>query len=500
MHAALGSEKEEAMKFIIRTVALSVALIMIVAVVASCSNVGGEDVTTTENITQIVENEEATSREIHPEIARKSYDTEFYMSIVPDSNQIDLYWVKESKNDTMTDAVYNRQERIREYLGVEIFAKTTDGENRYVAPFKSAIQNKDDSVHMLLSHVFYGVDSFITGNYLTDYNDIPEVNLDADYWNVDFMDEISVKGHMYLGFSDFNILRTDVVAYNKDMYDLYRDAIDEDFYTMVNNYTWTLDKMISIADLVHIDQTADGKSEDDTFGLVADFEVPCASLLQSSGINIVEMDEKGAYKIACYNATNKQKASDLVDKLYDLVRSDSAFFTDDIPLPARMFVGNKGLMYLARTTTLPGFLDDGINFGVVPYPMYNEEQKSVGYRSLQWGGYICIPSYLKNPVMVGETVEMLAFFSDRVNIAYYEKLLGKQVADSIEDRAMLEMIWDSVCSDFGLTYGSSMNKTGYAFMIPTLIRETSTQNLSSFNATNEALANRGLKKFFNDVK
>lgn len=484
------------MKSVIKIAVLVLALMMSLSILASCGGVN-EEITTAESETQ---SPDSTSREVHPSIAKKNYDTEFYISISPDTNQPDLYWVAESRSDAMSEAVYTRQERVRKYLGTEIFAKTTDGEDRYVAPFKAAVMNKDDSVHMLLTHVFYGIDGFITGNYLTDYNDIPEIDLSADYWKYDFMDELSVKGRIYLGFSEYNILRTNVVAFNKEMFDRYSDAIGEDFYTMVQNYTWTLDKMISIANLVYIDEGEMGKTEDDTFGLVADLEVPSASLLQSSGINIVEMDERGAYKVACYNATNKQKTSDLVDKLHSLVRSESAFFTDDIPLPARMFLTNKGLMYLSRTTSLPGFLDNNIDFGVIPYPMYDENQKNVGYRSLQWGGYICIPSYLKDPVMVGETVEMLAFFSDKVNVAYYEKLLGKQVADAPLDKEMLNIVWDSVCSDFGLTYGSAMNKTGYSFMIPYIIREGSTQNLASFNATNEASANSGLKKFFNSVK
>ena len=41
--------------------------------------------------------------------------------------------------------------------------------------------------------------------------------------------------------------------------------------------------------------------------------------------------------------------------------------------------------------------------------------------------------------MVGETVELLAYYSDDVNVAFYEKLLGKKVADAPDDRRMLEL-------------------------------------------------------------
>ena len=180
-------------KPLIKIASLMLALLMISAALVSCA---GENKTPDETQGQETQAPDSTWREVHPEITQKNYDTEFYISVVPDSNRVELYWVQESQNNTMSDAVYNRQERIKKYLGMEMFAKTTDGENRYVAPFQNAIKNKDDSVHLLLSHVFYGIDGFITGNYLTDYNDIPEINLDADYWNYDVMEAISVKDRM----------------------------------------------------------------------------------------------------------------------------------------------------------------------------------------------------------------------------------------------------------------------------------------------------------------
>ena len=52
-------------------------------------------------------------------------------------------------------------------------------------------------------------------------------------------------------------------------------------------------------------------------------------------------------------------------------------------------------------------MDYDISFGVLPYPMWDEKQKDVGYRSLQWGGYLCIPSYTRNLNMIGDTIERL---------------------------------------------------------------------------------------------
>ena len=493
------------MKFISRALAVMMAIVMIVSSFASCGGgktPEGSDQTTEKPVSsesQEQTSEEATTEEeFKPAIEEKDYGAEFYLSIMGDVNPVEYYWVAESSNDGMSEAIYNRQEQIRKHIGVEIIGTRTETVKGYIEPFKTAIKNKDDSVHFLISHVFYGIDGFITGNYITDFNDVYEVDLNAPYWNTDVMDQISINGHYFLGFSDFNILYTHVLSFNKEMLAKYEDQLDESVYSMVDNYRWTLDKMMWLASLAYVDTNSDGKTNDDIFGLVGYQSVPFIGFMHASNINVVEMDESGNYSIAVYNEKNKQKMSDLVDKLSALSRSEYAnlmggYFYNGMTT-------GMALMEISSTFALPNYLSSDVECGVLPFPMYDENQADVGYRSLQWGGYLCMPSYLANPEMVGETVELLAYYSEDVNEAFYEKLLGKKVADAPDDRRMLEIVWDSVCSDFGQTYFSVIESTNFVYMLPNITKVGATQNLASFVASHQNTANRNLKKFIAKVK
>jgi hypothetical protein len=141
----------------------------------------------------------------------------------------------------------------------------------------------------LLTHVYHGIDGFVTENYLSDFKSIPGINLDADYWNYDLMDDISLNDRMYLGFGDFNILYTHLVAFNKDLMAKYEDSLEAPVYDMVDNYTWTLDRMISLANMVYVDTTADGKTKDDTFGIIGLHDIAFCGFLHASNINIIEI-------------------------------------------------------------------------------------------------------------------------------------------------------------------------------------------------------------------
>ena len=478
----------------IKFLTIFIALVLFITSFAGCGNATADNNADDGTLPELGDG----SAEYVPDIEKKNYGEEFYLWVMNDVNAIEYYWVEESMNDSMSEAVYGRQEKVRAHIGVEIFGSKTPTVKDYIEPFKKAVQNKDDSVHFLISHVFYGIDGFISGNYITDFNEIPEINLDADYWNTDVMDQISVNGKNFLGFSDFNILYTHVLSFNKDMLEKYSDQLDESIYSMVENYHWTVDKMMWLASLAYIDTNADGKTNDDTFGLVGYQSVPFIGFMHASNINVVEPDEKGDYKISLYNDKNKQKMSTLVDKLSELSRSEYANLMDGYFYNG-MTTG-MALMEISSTFKLPEYLKSEVKFGIVPFPMFDEAQKDVGYRSLQWGGYLCIPAYLSNAEMVGETVELLSYYSDEVNVAFYEKLLGKQVAEAPLDRKMLDIVWDSVCSDFGQTYFSVIETSNFMYILPEVTKVGAKKNLASFVAEYESTANRNLKKFMSKLK
>jgi hypothetical protein len=101
---------------------------------------------------------------------------------------------------------------------------------------------------------------------------------------------------------------------------------------------------------------------------------------------------------------------------------------------------------------------------------------------------------MRDPALIGDTLEMVSFYSAEVNNAFYNKLLGKQVADSPIDQKMLEIVWDGLCSDIAQTYYSAMNDTQILYIVPYLTFEDSTQNVASFIASKESTVNKRLKK------
>ena len=103
--------------------------------------------------------------------------------------------------------------------------------------------------------------------------------------------------------------------------------------------------------------------------------------------------------------------------------------------------------------------------------------------------------------MTAETIEMLSYYSDDVNIAFYEKMLGKQVADVPQDRRMLDIVWDGICYEMAQTYYSLIkDSNNYLYALEMMTEESTTIKLASYVATTENSINKKLKKFFANVK
>lgn len=440
--------------------------------------------------------------DLKPDIEQKNYNKEFYLWIMDDTNKPSYHWVEKSDGDVLSEAIYQRQQRVYEHIGVEIIG-TVRYENylTYTEPFKTAVKNKDGSVDMMLCHNFSGVPSLVSESYLTDISNLPGIDLGADYWNQQFMEDLSIADRYYLGFSDFNILYTHVITFNKTMMDQYASALPKSVYDMVRSYEWTIDQMISLAQLVSIDRTGDGKTADDTFGITGRHMNEFPGFLHASNINIVEKDESGKYTVALMNSLYAEKTSALVDKLLALSDSSCSYFdyntTTELTIP---LTSGRTLLHITPTLSLAGYLQHDVAFGVLPYPLWDTDQKDVGYRHLQWGGYITVPAYLSDEDMTGETLELLAYYSEDVKTAYYEKMLGKQVADAPDDREMLSIVWDTVCTDFAQTYGGDLCGSDLLYLMAKVTDPNSSMNLASSVASMQRTANRAIATFITKVE
>lgn len=450
-----------------------------------------------EHVSSVEPAPEQTERPNEPELETKFYDDYFYLSIVNDSNPIDYYRYDSSASSSVVDeALYARQMSIYEKIGVEIVVTNAGNADNYTVPFMTAIKNLDGSVDTLLSHSDSGVSKLVAENYLKEFGNLPGIDLSKSYWNLDVMDQLAIpvdeEYHYFLGYSDFNLPNTHVIVYNKELADIYMPFSGENVYETVRSGMWTFEEMYL---------AAKSFNSGDLYGLTGQQWTPWIGWLQASDVEIVELSWSNEMSIFI-DDSRMQKTLDLVDRLQALVNDPSTYF--DVPVkevvpPCSIPLSSgRTFMQLENTYNVKNNLDCGIDFGILPYPKYEMDQAE--YRSLQWGGYICIPGYLRNAEMTGDTLNLLAEYSDGITLAFFEEMLGKPLSEAPDDADMLEIVKESICSDFGQAYSDVCPELLYAIPYATIPGENGIVLTQQFSAATLKMIERRLHTYIKSVQ
>ncbi|MCQ2430215.1 MAG: extracellular solute-binding protein [Clostridia bacterium] len=475
----------------VRILCLLLTLIMILPLFA-CGQ--GED----ETPTGASSGAEETETE-GPSVKRNDYDCEFNAIYCNDTYPKGYFFMLDEEREPgsdMDDAVYERMERIKDYLGVTI--NPVEGGNflEYGGPIKRTIQAGDDEYQMVMTHTYYDVTDFIVSNYLQDFKDFDALQLDADYWDQQMMEEDSLDDHYFLGYNDFCLASVYVLVFNKDMADRYTSN-DVHIYDDVRNKKWTLDRMIELSELVAVDN-GDGKwTNEDTYGFAGMCWVPMVSFTLSSDIRVIDKDENDELYLSPV-VDNSERMIALTTKLFNFAKENCTFLWplnsgDQIHLTS-----GQVMFEMVNNYSLVEYKGEDIRFGVLPYPLYDEQQED--YRIMNWNGMLGIPSTIKNEAMVADTIEMLAYFSEPVKTAFFERLLGAKVAEAPDDAEMLDLIWSHQCNDVGMIFSnSSAGLEELFYVIPRLI-QAGNDGYMAFYKKREKSISKGLQKIYKNIR
>lgn len=105
--------------------------------------------------------------------------------------------------------------------------------------------------------------------------------------------------------------------------------------------------------------------------------------------------------------------------------------------------------------------DMASDFGIIPFPKYDESQESYGSVAEAGSRITTVPTVVKDAEMVGAVLEMMHYLSYRdVMPAYYETTLKQKVSRDSVSAQMLDLILDNVYYDLGATMFNEAIKDG----------------------------------------
>ncbi len=427
-----------------------------------------------------------------PDIEKTDYDTKFTIIGV----ETLLPWMvadESAAGDPFKETIYERGIRIQEHLGVELVLIQGASGSGYAEDVIRTVQANDDSYQLVAAAAHNGVYPLLTSNALYDFSELDSIDMDAPYWSRSVMEEYLVGDRYIVGYNDACLANAACMVFNKDLAVKY--TLKEP-YDDVRNMKWTFDTMNTfVADVA--EDNGDGIWDvNDVYGITSDGQVDLMSFTTGCGIKMVAKNEDGDYRVA-YDA-NPDKMLTYLDKLEKLDQSEYAFFgkpETELNGVEASFDDGHALLRMQSTQELVTMRATAVRFGILPYPMYDEEQGE--YMSLNWNGMLMIPGSIKDPTMVGEVVELMAYYSAPVKIAFFEDLLGAKLAEAPDDAEMLDIVWETQTGDVCLAVSSGNRFLwDFLYMVGFLCRDGVNQ-YASYIKTRSKSANKALDKIFN---
>lgn len=392
-------------------------------------------------------------------------------------------FVEEQDGDIMNDAVYERNRLAEEYLNVKIGVKNVKGIDTY-QPVSAVVQAGDSDYDMVSPHLLKSISELVATGYVLDLGKVGHLNFSAPWWNSSFTDSLSIKGRLFFASGDMIVPNVRVIVFNKL---LLEAAGLGGIYDDVSGGKWTLDRLG--------EYTKDAIADTDGDGVIGENDRHAFADLANTGLVTSAINGCGEMFVRSdgdsYILTlDSPKMVSITEKLYNyLYRDGDTKITNNHFMNGNVYFGCQVLL------KLQGLRASDVDFGIIPFPMYDESQGE--YYSTVWNTLVCIPVCAKDADMSGAVMETLAYYSASTLMpAYYDALLDSKFARDTNSLRMLDIIFDGLVYDMGLYFDNFM---GYYSSVGTLLKNKDT-NLASHFAANEPKYRAHYDEIFDSVK
>jgi len=488
-----------------KVLASLLALLTVLPVLTACGSGSGtpsSDAGQTQP-TETTSAAETTTVDNSPGSALPEYDGkgQKFVILCREEEPFNIEFAVESETgDVIEDAVYQRNRYVEEKLNVDIAPAVMKGHSaeydKFIQTAVNSILAGDHAHHLVAGYTYRLAASSIDGNF-TDWYTVPHVDFDQPWWADGFMEAASINKHSFLATGDLStsyLQYTFALFFNKK---LATDFNVGDLYQIVRDDEWTLAKMNEVAKDVSSDINGDGVMDfNDRWGFTVDRSTGLDGLLFAFEVPLSDRDDDGIPYII--GVTEKYQR--VIEAVYELLFTSGIGFLDMKYDEHTTFRDDLTLFMPYRLYYANGFREMESDFGMIPYPKWDENQDEYHTYYADGCSSFVIPVTVPDLEFVGIVTELMAAKSyEMIRPAVYDVALKTKIARDDESAEMLDIILDSMIFEFTNIYANTFgSRKSPAHSLRAKMYEPST-DIASFFAANESLHNEIMKNLITAV-
>lgn len=425
---------------------------------------------------------------------------------------VNAFFMKEQTGDIVDDAVYASNRAVEERLSVSLRVTTMPGTaNADRNSFMSAITNSvlaGDDTYDLCGVLTANITTLIQSGVFTDLMTVKHLDFDKPWWTPALTELATVGGRLYFASGDISlelIQRTYCMLFNKKLAETLKTG---DIYALVNGGKWTLDKMRELGAAAYADLNGNSQADpEDRYGVVVNDLNHISNFIAAFDLTMTKMGSDGRQHMSGDGEHNLNAMQSLVETFNNypgvmfMSKSDAdpATVEKNHAVYRTMFKNDRLLLITSEFDHISSvFRDMESEYGVIPYPKYDEKQES--YHTLARNVYtsFAITKTCKAPDMVGAVMEAIASQNYRsVSPVYFETALKVKYSRDDVTSQMYDLIKDGLKFNFGFTFSSICSGLIGNFRDMVVKNDV---NWASKYASFKDGAETSLQKFYDDVE
>ncbi len=364
----------------------------------------------------------------------------------------EFQYVEELNGDTLNDAIYNRNMAVEDRFNATI-VHNTGAEEALAMSIKNSVLSGNDEYDLYMGHTMY------TGKYAVQgiFRNARELDIDfTKPWYPQYaVQNLTYNDKMFLMASDICLsLSSNTYCYyfNKD---LVTDYSMEEPYAVVNEGRWTLDYLLNNVATVYQDLNGDGAvGNGDLFGLHGEKTNSTVAYLYSCDLDIMKLSDTGEITL---QFGSDERSVDAIEKLKTLLYGSQGSYaaTKDELNHMDMFVSQNAIFVTGTLgESVSRYREDcDFDYGIVPYPKFDEEQDT--YYTVAGGSFSssAIPlTAVRDDVVSTMFAALSAETWKNVIPKYYDVVLKYKGARDEASIAMIDLVLNGRSLDFSFVY------------------------------------------------
>ena len=390
--------------------------------------------------------------------------------------------IDEFTGDIVQDAIYEAASYVKERFNINYERIVAGNDNEMATKVEASVLSSGTANEFSVSigHDFLTVSNAMKGCY-ANLSNIETFNFSKPWWPANNLNSLSVGNKLYVASSYLSyspIQGAAVEVFNKDY---MKDLGIEEPYQKAFDKAWYMVDLIELAEAGYSDLDSNGTIDIDAgekYGFVMGREGGYGTQRSMDVVPVLKDQDD-----VPYYGLDVERAYNFLDNLAMLF-DYGKFFLEDNTSQNAAFGANAALFVHAGLSvvykTLREYKD--ITYGFMPVPMLDELQEDfiAGATDMVWG----IPqTSLEHVREISYIIEALSCQCyNYVVPAFYDMTMCKKLAESPNDKEVLDIVRDHTALSFAYFYTRALG--GASIAMADLPRQTTAGELSSYVAKN----------------